>query len=99
MSYVSDLAEGTWVVCDDPDLWGGGSEIARTAAGFCQFCGSTAHRPQNADEFEAPENDPAEADPAEAELREHEIELEIEGVGRPTFPECPLHGAGCEAWA
>lgn len=38
------------------------------------------------DEFEAPEADPAEADPAEAE------------EAMPSLI-CPLHGAGCEAWA
>ncbi len=35
-------------------------------------------------EHEFPEADPAEADPEEA---------------RPSSEICPLHGAGCEAWA
>lgn len=80
MSYVSDLAAGIWVWCDFVN------QEARTADGFCQFCGSTGHTPMSFDEFEAPESDPAEADPAEAE----------EAMTSLT---CPLHGAGCEAWA
>jgi len=37
--YVADLAEGEDVWCD----WA--AKVARTADGFCQFCGSTEHPP------------------------------------------------------
>lgn len=37
--YVADLANGADVWCDWAD------KPARTADGFCQFCGSTKHRP------------------------------------------------------
>lgn len=35
--YLADLADGEWVFCDFAD------QDARTADGFCQFCGSTNH--------------------------------------------------------
>lgn len=37
--YVQDLADGADVWCDRF------KEIARTADGFCQFCGRTDHQP------------------------------------------------------
>lgn len=93
MSYSRALAAGTWVWCDFVD------QLARTADGFCQWCGSTEHKPEpvlydqlaldaqheaELTAFEAPEADPAERDPEEA---------------RPSSAVCPIHGAGCEAWA
>lgn len=36
--YLRHLAEGTWVYCDFV------KQEARTADGFCQYCGSTSHR-------------------------------------------------------
>lgn len=37
--YLADLADGEWVWCGFAD------REARTADGFCQFCGSTEHAP------------------------------------------------------
>ena len=136
MSYLSDLAAGTWVWCDYTN------QEARTADGFCQFCGKTDHTPMNADEFEAPEADPAEADPAmrfwvkikaygmwgaptyyatyeealavidavpnpavavsiETGMVSRNMEAVAAGVelDAPSSDTCPIHGAGCEAWA
>lgn len=42
--YLADLAEGDDVWCD----WA--SKPARTADGFCQFCGSTQHKPADSEE-------------------------------------------------
>jgi hypothetical protein len=36
--YLSDLAVGEWVWCTFA------KKEARTADGFCQFCGSTGHK-------------------------------------------------------
>lgn len=36
--YLTDLANGEWVYCDFAQ------KDARTAQGFCQFCGSTKHK-------------------------------------------------------
>lgn len=45
--YVRDLAAGQDVWCDWAD------SVARTADGFCQYCGRTDHSPYNPAEDDA----------------------------------------------